>query len=76
MIPFIFSFMRAYGETPFPPTSLGRRDRIVVQVLLVSIIAEDISALLCRPNTSVRSFIGSVLMYSRQVSKVGSSSTL
>lgn len=64
-IPFIFYLIKVSAETPTPPTSLGSRDNIVEHIVLVSMIAEDISALGCSPNTSVKSFMGRVLMYSK-----------
>jgi len=67
----IFPFIIYSVDAPAPPTFLGKRVKTVSHITSVSIIAEDISALRCSPNTSVPSFIGKFLIYSRELSKVG-----
>ena len=48
-----FSFIRSSADAPAPPVDLGSNDNIVDVMKLVSIIADEISALSCNPNTSV-----------------------
>ena len=60
---FIFSFMRSSVEAPPPPTSLGSKVRTVSQMKSVSMMADDISALGCKPKTSVLSLMGRFLIY-------------
>lgn len=52
------------GDSPAAPADLGNNDNTVPQTKLVSMIAEVISALSCRPNTSVASFKGRLRIYS------------
>lgn len=48
-----FSLISSSADAPAPPVDLGSNDNIVDVMKLVSIIADDISALSCNPNTSV-----------------------
>ena len=45
--------MISSGVAPAPPTDLGSKESTVLQIELVSIIADVISAFGCNPNNSV-----------------------
>ena len=59
-----FSLIKSSADAPPPPVDLGKSDNTVDVIKLVSIIADDISALSCKPNTSVKSFNGRLRIYS------------